>query len=288
MMPVMMPVPITAMTAVSALGIGRAAHLAALKARRTGLTPNDFDAPVGGWVGRVAGVEEHSLPEPLARFDCRNNRLADMALRADGFTATIEAARERYGAHRIGVVVGTSTSGVAQAEGAWLRLDSEGRLPDDFNFEATQDLGSLAAFLRAGAGVARPSQRDLDRLCLLRTHLHRWRAAHRLGPVRRRGGRRRRQPVPDDAARVRRAGTHCLRPDEALRRGARRHLGGRGGGLRAAGTGRRTGRVGIARAGAPAATRTTCPNPTPKAPAPRAPWPRRWSALVSRQWTSTG
>ncbi len=157
MMPVMMPVPITAMTAVSALGIGRAAHLAALKARRSGLTPNDFDASVGGWVGRVAGVEEHSLPEPLARFDCRNNRLADMALRADGFTAIIEAARERYGAHRIGVVVGTSTSGVAQAEGAWLRLDSEGKLPDDFNFEATQDLGSLAAFLRQALGLRGPA-----------------------------------------------------------------------------------------------------------------------------------
>ena len=37
MTPAMMPVPITAMTAVSALGIGRAAHLAALKARRSGL-----------------------------------------------------------------------------------------------------------------------------------------------------------------------------------------------------------------------------------------------------------
>ena len=98
----MMPVPITATTAVSALGVGRVAHLAALKARRTGLTPNDFDASVGGWVGRVAGVEEHSLPEPLARFDCRNNRLADMALQADGFTAAIECARERYGANRIG------------------------------------------------------------------------------------------------------------------------------------------------------------------------------------------
>ena len=74
------------------------------------------------------------------------------------FTTIIEAARERYGAHRIGVVVGTSTSGVAQAEGAWLRLDSEGRLPDGFNFEATQDLGSLAAFLRQALGcVAQPA-----------------------------------------------------------------------------------------------------------------------------------
>ena len=78
----MKPVPISVMTAVSALGVGRAAHREALNARRSGLRPNDFDAAVGGWIGRVAGVEEHVLPPALARFDCRNNRLADMALRA--------------------------------------------------------------------------------------------------------------------------------------------------------------------------------------------------------------
>ena len=152
----MTPVAITALTAVSALGVGRAAHLAALRDRRSGLAPNDFDPVVGGWIGRVAGVEAHLLPAPLGRFDCRNNRLADMALRADGFTQAVETARERHGAHRIGVVVGTSTSGVEQAEGAYRHLD-QGVLPSGFDFETTQDLGSLAVFLRQALGLRGPA-----------------------------------------------------------------------------------------------------------------------------------
>ena len=153
----MKPVPITTMTAVSALGLGRTAHLDALRARRGGLRPNDFDTSVGGWIGRVAGVEEHALPAALARFDCRNNRLADMALRADGFFEIVEAARERYGTHRIGIVVGTSTSGVEEAEAAYRRLNPDGLLPENFDFTSTQDLGSLAAFLRATLGLRGPA-----------------------------------------------------------------------------------------------------------------------------------
>jgi len=153
----MMPVPIAVMTATSALGIGRAAHLDALRSRRSGLRPNDFDPAVGGWIGRVPAVDGHSLPEALQHFDCRNNRLADLTLRADGFASAVEVARERYGAHRIGIVVGTSTSGVQSAEAAYRRLGPEGLLPEDFNFAGTQDLGSLAAFLRQALGLRGPA-----------------------------------------------------------------------------------------------------------------------------------
>lgn len=149
--------PISAMTAVSALGLGRAAHRDALRARQSGLRPNDFDPVLGGWIGRVEGVEAHALPEALARLDCRNNRLADMALRADGFFDTVVAARERHGAHRVGIVVGTSTSGVQAAEEAYRRIGAEGLLAEDFDFAATQDLGSLALFLRAALGLRGPA-----------------------------------------------------------------------------------------------------------------------------------
>ena len=153
----MTPMPIAAMTAVSALGTGWAAQVDALRSRRSGLRPNDFDPSVGGWIGRVQGVEEHRLPAAQARFECRNNRLADMALRADGFADAVAAARGRYGAHRIGIVVGTSTSGIESAEAAYQRLDSDGLLPEDFDFAGTQDLASLAGFLQAVLGVSGPA-----------------------------------------------------------------------------------------------------------------------------------
>ena len=154
----MAPLRITASTAVSALGVGTAAHLDALRARRGGLRPNDFEAGTGGWIGRVEGVEAHSLPPALAAFDCRNNRLADMALHADGFLGAALAAREQYSADRIAVVLGTSTSGVQAGEDAYRARDpATGALPAAFDHGGTQDMFSLARFVRVALGLRGPA-----------------------------------------------------------------------------------------------------------------------------------
>ena len=149
---------ITASTAVSALGVGAAAHGDALRARRSGLRPNDYEAATGGWIGRVEGVEAHALPERLAGFDCRNNRLAAMALAADGFAEVAAAAREEYGADRVAVVVGTSTSGVQAGEDAYRHRDPvTGALPQGFDYAGTQDMASLGRFVRAALGLRGPA-----------------------------------------------------------------------------------------------------------------------------------
>ncbi len=153
----MEPLVLTASTAVSAIGHGAAAHLRALRTRQGGLCANDFDPPVGGWIGRVPGVEQHALPPELAGFTCRNNLLADMALRTDGFMAAVAAARAQYGAGRIAVVLGTSTSGVTAAEDAYVRRDSAGALPAGFSYDHTQDLFSLGGFVRAALGLRGPA-----------------------------------------------------------------------------------------------------------------------------------
>ncbi len=148
---------LTAITAVSALGVGAAAHRAALLDQAGGLTPNDFAPDVSGWIGRVAGVEAHGLPPRMANYDCRNNRLADMALQADGFAARVAAARARYGADRIAVVLGTSTSGVTAAEEAYRGRQDDGSLPTGFDYDHTQDLYSVAGFVRAVLGLRGPA-----------------------------------------------------------------------------------------------------------------------------------
>lgn len=153
----MTPLFLTASSAVSALGHGAAAHRDALLARRSGLRPNDFDPGVGGWIGRVEGVEDHALPEALAEWDCRNNRLADLALRADGFAEAVAAARERYGAHRIAVVLGTSTSGILAAEEAYRDRTAAGALPPGFDYARTQDLFSLSDYVRAALSLEGPA-----------------------------------------------------------------------------------------------------------------------------------
>jgi 3-oxoacyl-[acyl-carrier-protein] synthase I len=152
------PLVLTATTIVSAIGRGAAETLAALQDRQSGLRPCDFEGITTGFVGRVAGVEAHTLAPRLARFECRNNRLADLALRTDGFTAAVERARERYGAARIAVVVGSSTSGILSTEQAYRARDPRtGLLPDSFDYDHSHEMFSLARFVRAALGLRGPA-----------------------------------------------------------------------------------------------------------------------------------
>lgn len=150
----MFPLAISAVTAVSALGLGREAQGAALAARRGGLAPNDYEPVVGGWIGRVAGVEHYPAQ---GEWDCRNNRLAAMALDQDGFRERVAAAVARYGAGRVALVLGTSTSGIASAEDAFAARGADGALPAAFRYGRTHDMGSLAGFCAAALGVAGPA-----------------------------------------------------------------------------------------------------------------------------------
>jgi 3-oxoacyl-[acyl-carrier-protein] synthase-1 len=140
------------------MGRGAAATLDAVRERRSGLRPCDFGEVTMGYVGRVDGVEAHALPANLGRFDCRNNRLADMALHTDGFAEAVAAAIDRYGADRIAVVLGTSTSGVLSGEDAYRGRDpASGTLPEAFDHEHTHDMFSSARYLHEALGLRGPA-----------------------------------------------------------------------------------------------------------------------------------
>lgn len=150
----MFPLRISAITAASAMGVGLDATRDALRARRGGLMPCDMPGmPAGIWFGRVRAVEDVALPDALAPFACRNNRLAELALRQDGFADAVAAAAGRYGADRIAVVLGTSTSGIEETEQAWARRGADGALTG-YDFERTHDLHALPRYVRARLGLA--------------------------------------------------------------------------------------------------------------------------------------
>ena len=152
----MPPLAIRAYTATSALGRGLQAHADALVASRGGLSPNDFSvAPLDCWIGRVAGVEDEPLPPDLADWDCRNNRLAWLALRQDGFADAVRAVRERYGAARVAVLLGTSTASIGATEEGYRRLD-HGRMPADLHRPVLHTPHSLAGFVAAAFELEGP------------------------------------------------------------------------------------------------------------------------------------
>lgn len=148
------PLRISAYTLCSAAGDGKQQTLAALRERRTGLTRNDFGAsPIATWIGRVQGLEEQSLPPELAEYDCRNNRLAWRGLNSDDFISAALRARERYGADRVAVVLGTSTSSIGASEEAYARLESDGRYPADLRRPIIHTPHSLGGFVQSALGL---------------------------------------------------------------------------------------------------------------------------------------
>ena len=150
------PTAITAYTAISALGSGRAAHAEALRARRSGLRANDFTAtPLACAIGRVDGLEDAPLPADFARYDCRNNRLAWQGLVADGFLDAARAAIARHGAQRVALVVGTSTASIGATEQAYRELDG-GAFPAYLAEPRLHTPHSLGLFLEAVLGTRGP------------------------------------------------------------------------------------------------------------------------------------
>ena len=154
----MKPIAVSAYTLVTALGSGRAATLDALRSSRSGLARRDFEtAELGSWIGVVDAVEDAPLRGELAAWDCRNNRLAALGLEADGFAGTVRDAAARHGPRRIGVFVGTSTSGILQTELAYRERDAAGALPAALDYEKTHDTASVARFVRRALGLAGPA-----------------------------------------------------------------------------------------------------------------------------------
>jgi 3-oxoacyl-[acyl-carrier-protein] synthase I len=140
---------VSAYTLCSAVGEGRLETLSALRERRSGLRRNDFGvAPIETWIGRVAGLEDQPLPTEFAEWECRNNRLAWRGLLADGFCDHVSAARAKYGADRVAIIVGTSTSSIGASEEAYRRLLPDGTYPHDLRRPIVHTPHSLGDFIQ--------------------------------------------------------------------------------------------------------------------------------------------
>ena len=146
----MRPLLLESFTATSCIGLGNAQTLDSLLAQRSGLKSCGFETvSIDTHIGEVAGVDSVRLPGELARFDCRNNRLAELALLQDGFQQAVQRAAARWGRRRIGVFIGTSTAGILQTELAYRARDrATGALPLSFEYSATHNSFSVADYLR--------------------------------------------------------------------------------------------------------------------------------------------
>jgi len=122
---------------------------------RSGLLQRDDLVPgETGWYAPARGTLPPLAPE-FAEYDCRNNQLALSAL--EQIRDAVDAAIAAFGAHRVGVVVGSSTSGFSRAESAFRERERTGELPASFAL-AQLEFGGLSEFVARAAGAAGPRQ----------------------------------------------------------------------------------------------------------------------------------
>jgi 3-oxoacyl-[acyl-carrier-protein] synthase-1 len=138
---------------VCALGYGKAEVLSAWL---SGQHPQAQPIP---WLGSnipALSVQAELLPLPksLNRYDCRNNRILLSAL--GQIEQTVRRMIGRYGRDRIGLVVGTSTSGIAEGERAVGVLQATGQMPTGYHYKQ-QELGGAAEFLTRYLDIRGPA-----------------------------------------------------------------------------------------------------------------------------------
>lgn len=105
------------------------------------------------YVGLVPWELPH-VPAHLAYLDCRNNRLALSAL--DQIGDAVRSITRRVGPDRVAVIMGTSTSGIAEGEDAVRVRLTEGGWPSGFRY-SQQEVGNLATFVAAYYGLTGPA-----------------------------------------------------------------------------------------------------------------------------------
>ena len=138
--------PVTAWSAVNALGTRTKDVMAALRAGQAGLSP----APAGTPFETVCGVVDEDiprLPEALAAYDSRNNRFVQQGLCQ--ISDALERARDRWGPSRVGICVGSSTAAMDEIEHAYLTHYQSGELPGGFDLFARGSAAGLVHVLQS-------------------------------------------------------------------------------------------------------------------------------------------
>ncbi|MCB9879814.1 MAG: beta-ketoacyl-ACP synthase [Planctomycetes bacterium] len=148
------PLLVTGYSMLSALGRGRAQHLDALAAGRTGLGP----CPIPLDFETAAGAVRSELPELEGALQPWSTRLARMATALlHDLDEPLRRARARWRPERIAVLLGTSTAGAETTEVAYQQFIAGGKFPRDYDFQRQHTFGAVLHVVRALSGASGPA-----------------------------------------------------------------------------------------------------------------------------------
>ena len=149
-------IPITACAVINACGAGTQSLFDALVTGKHYLqSPTLFKTDFTVFVGEVSDQQLPDLDPSLLSFSSRNARIALAAINhpEDGFRDAVNHAISNYGAQRVGIVLGTSTSGIYETENAYLHLKNSSQVSEQFDFANQHVWVATANYLKAELGL---------------------------------------------------------------------------------------------------------------------------------------
>ncbi|APC97303.1 beta-ketoacyl-[acyl-carrier-protein] synthase family protein [Francisella frigiditurris] len=135
---------------INALGDDKNSVIEALHKNQTGVT--ESKNLISGRKTLVGSVKSNLplIPSNLSEYDCRNNRMLLHACLQ--IQSTIEQIITKYGQNRVGIVLGTSTSGIDNGEKAFIYNEENGHFPEEYSYKQ-QETGGISNFLKAYLGL---------------------------------------------------------------------------------------------------------------------------------------
>ena len=139
----------------SAAGLNLKALRTSLKHHNSGLSKNNLPgSDLDTWIGLVAQV---SNVNDLGRWQSRNNALAALGYEQGTIRQTVAGLISKYGAARVGLVMGSSTSSIDRTEAAYTQLDESGNLTEQFKQPFVHNPHAPSLFMAHLTGITGPS-----------------------------------------------------------------------------------------------------------------------------------
>ena len=139
----------------SAAGLNVTALRESLRQHKSGLIKNNLPhSDLNTWIGRV---EQLDHVNDLGQWQSRNNALAALGLEQGTLRQTLSALSSQYGAARIGIVMGSSTSSIDRTETAYTQLDEAGQLTSEFRQPLVHNPHAPSLFVSHYTGLKGPS-----------------------------------------------------------------------------------------------------------------------------------
>ena len=139
-------------------GLGLQAVRQSLREQSSGLRQNDLPhSGLATWIGKVPMLDSFRWNQDQEQWISRNNALSQLALNQGSLLDTFTTLRDRFPGHRVGLIVGSSTSSIDRSESAYRNLSQDDTLNDAYRQEYVLNPHAPGLFIADYLGIYGPN-----------------------------------------------------------------------------------------------------------------------------------